>query len=207
MLKEKKRTRLYGLAGVVLLCLNLMLIGYQLYHQFSFRQKIHQNKIQMQQIDGKIKALEGKISKDRINLLSRRVAFYNQIIQEDTFPWMPILYKIETSLIPHITLTSLRPSFAESKITVEGLSTSHVAVADFVRTLEQVPDFGEVYPLRQATEKKGKEGEGEEGRRFIKFSLVIYYQTPAPVEAVKGARKESSPAAPAEKPLNLKDIS
>lgn len=200
--KEKKRTRIYGLLGIILLVLNLVLIAYQLYNQISYRQKIRQNQIQINLAEEKIKALEGKISKDRINLLARRVAFYNQVIQEDTFPWMPILYKIETSLIPNITLTNLRPSFAESKVTVEGLAISNSAVADFIRILEQVPDFGEVYPLRQAMEKKGKE---DEGRTFIKFALVIYYQSPAAAK-MAGPGGGPPPAEKKEKALTVEDI-
>lgn len=146
---------------------------------YFYRSKVSESyHDKIQAMRGAISTLEDSIvatgsipKKEELKALSERVEFYNRILESASFPWMDLLYELEDSLPPGVSLKEIQPDFAASKVVLNGLALSFEDLHGFLRSLEKRKAFTEVFLLKQW---KTKTNRGIRGDSW-EFSISLSY--------------------------------
>jgi Tfp pilus assembly protein PilN len=131
------------------------------------------------------------IDKDELQLVVGAAAEANALIDQRTFSWTEFFNQIESTLPPHVMLTSVRPSFKDgvTHVAMSVLAREAVDLEEFMDKLEATGSFTEVVPASQDRTEDGL------ARAIIES---VYARPEQPVAPAAGAvPPPGSTAAPA----------
>ncbi len=138
----------------------------------SYQEKIQAIREAISGLEDSLDSQGVSLKKEELKALSERVEFYNRILESASFPWMDLLYELEDSLPPGVSLKEIQPDFTTSKVVLNGLALSFEDLHGFLRSLEKRKAFTEVFLLKQWKTKtnRGIRGDGWE------FSISLSYR-------------------------------
>ena len=100
-----------------------------------------------------------------ISVLSKQVAFANEIIRNKAFSWTGLLSDLENVIPPNISLKSILPSAKSETIHLSGTS---LKLTDVTRLMNRLEASGRFSDALLADQKDTKEGR-------VEFSMTVRY--------------------------------
>lgn len=137
----------------------------------SYQEKIQAMREDISRLEDSLATPGSSPKKEDLKTLSERVEFYNRILESASFPWMDLLYELEDSLSPGISLKEIQPDFATSKVVLKGLALGLEDLHGFLSSLEKRRAFTGVFLLKQW---KTKTNQGIRGDSW-EFNISLSY--------------------------------
>lgn len=149
-----------------------------------------------------VAALEGEVARLRSDgvllrvpgpdraTLTRWIAV-KEMVDRRTFAWTGLLARLEKTLPPGVRLAAVRPSWEKGAVRLGLQAVAHTSDDGFelVKTLEDQPDFDEVYPVSKSA-PDSTDGD-------YQFELTMLYlpgQAPPPEAAAPAGASEDADA-------------
>jgi len=130
---------------------------------------------QVSQLELKLRSDGKLLAPDQANVLSKEIAFTNELLQTRTFFWSSLLADIESVFPSNISLKLIRLNLNEGRIVLKGSAASLKDLTQFIIRLGNLPVFEDVFLENQ------KVGEHES----VEFSLNAQYHVALPAKAEK----------------------
>lgn len=169
-----RRLLLWALAGTLVLSLanGGIFYFYRTKVSDAYQRKLQAMKGSLSQLEEAL-AHQGSLPpEDKVKVLVERVDFYNRLLEASSFSWIGLLYELEDSLPPGISLSEIQPDFSTSKVSLKGTAQSFESIHNFLGALEGKEAFKGVFLLRQG---KAKKAEGSLGEAW-EFSISLNYK-------------------------------
>jgi len=168
------RRLLYLGYGVVIFLLlsGLTGFGYYFWNSYQTRRSIQVaiDQLQQQSLVAKGGAAV-PFSTEAYQRVLQRVAFFNGVLEKDSFSWTHLLGRLETLVPQGVGLRSIQPDFHGRSLKISGLARNLDKLQKFLDNLLTTKDFSAVYLLNQARQasRQGRAGGSEE----LSFSIVL----------------------------------
>ncbi|MBJ6800674.1 PilN domain-containing protein [Geomonas propionica] len=98
---------------------------------------------------------------EQMKALEAKIAFANTIIDQKSINWLGLLDKLELVVPAGVALTTVVPSAQDPQsLALSGMALSFGKLRTLLETMEQSPNFSDVYLLSQTDRKVGNDQKG-----------------------------------------------
>lgn len=132
---------------------------------------------QLQQIDGRLIEIEGKLASQRgttktftpesFARVMGEIAAANKMIDADQFRWTGLLGRLEELLPDDVAIRTLTPNYKERSLQITAVARDTAAMTALLDVLLASTDMSQVYLLNQASVEQA------DGETVVSFSIVI----------------------------------
>lgn len=124
------------------------------------------------------------LSEARVKVLTREVAFANQLLEKRTFSWTRFLSHLEEAVPPRVSISAVQLNYKDSIITLNGTALTLKDLTALVNGLEEHAAFRNVvlsqHRFQEARTAGGQAGvekvHGGEGARTVEFTMTVTYR-------------------------------